>query len=80
MKPKTGGLFEHRPLCAWPGCRRGPNVEIEYGAAPTGLDTDPPIGWQPAPAGGVISLCRGHSVELREALGPKRIRSETPLP
>jgi hypothetical protein len=72
-------LFDIRPLCAWPGCPHEPDVQIDYGPAPSGEQLRPPLGWQPAAGGGAITLCDGHAAELRAALETGRIQHVTRL-
>ena len=76
MVPKIRALFDIRSLCAWPGCPDEPDVQIDYGPAPSGDGLRPPLGWQPAAGGGAINLCDRHAAELRVTLEAGRIQRE----
>jgi hypothetical protein len=79
MAPKTEALFNLQPICAWPGCPDEPDVQIDYGPAPSGAALGPGLEWQPAPGGGAVNLCGRHAAEFRSAVGAARVRLETPL-
>jgi hypothetical protein len=70
---------EDRSTCAWPGCERQAEVQVEYRQALEGESGTPPTGpaWTAQP--GVAPLCNEHENALCAALGAERIVAVTRL-
>ena len=63
-----GALGSVRPLCAWFGCPRQAQVQVQYQSG----SIEYSLGLELGPRGGLVILCDRHARELREALEPER--------